>query len=214
VIKTHGHPQQAPRLGGVLAALVNVGLALLFALFASAQVSKAIETGQWAASIPLVAQESLIVLLCLTRRRSSAASSRPGDWILGIGGTLLPLLIRPGDVPGPLSWLGEPLQYVGVLSASVALGCLGRSFGLVAAHRGVKTSGLYRLVRHPAYASYLLGYVGYLLYYPTERNAMIVVATLVVLNARAIVEERFLRRDRDYRVYLRVTPSRFVPYVY
>jgi protein-S-isoprenylcysteine O-methyltransferase Ste14 len=214
VSEPHGHPRRAPRLEGVLAAIGNLGLALLFAIFATAQVSKAIETGNWAASMPLVTQESLLVLLCLTRRRSSATSSRPGDWILGVGGTLLPLLMRPGDVPGPLSWLGEPLQCVGVLSAAVALGSLGRSFGLVAANRGIRTSGLYRLVRHPAYAGYLLGHFGYVFCYPTKGNAMIAVATLFVLNARAIVEERFLQRDHDYRVYFRVTPSRFVPYVY
>ena len=39
-------------------------------------------------------------------------------------------------------------------------------------------------------------------------------ATLVALNARAIVEERFLARDSLYRDYLERTPWRFVPYVH
>jgi protein-S-isoprenylcysteine O-methyltransferase Ste14 len=84
----------------------------------------------------------------------------------------------------------------------------------VAANRGIKTSGLYRLVRHPAYAGYLLGYTGYVLCYPTMGNALIAVATLLALNARAIVEERFLLRDQSYRAYLRGTRWRFMPYVY
>ena len=203
-----------PRLEGILAALGNLGIALLYVLFATSQVSNAIETGQWAITMPLVAQESLVVVLCLTRRSSFATSGRLGDWILGVGGTLLALLMRPGDVPGPLSWLGEPLQLVGVSSAALALACLGRSFGLVAANRGIKMSGLYRLVRHPAYAGYLLASTGYVLCYPTTGNAMVAVATLLALNARAIVEERFLRHDPSYCDYLRGTRWRFVPYLY
>jgi protein-S-isoprenylcysteine O-methyltransferase Ste14 len=111
-------------------------------------------------------------------------------------------------------WLGQPPQLVGASSAALALACLGRSFGLVAANRGIKTSGLYRMVRHPAYAGYLLGYAGYVLCYPTTANALIAVATLVALNARAIVEERFLRHDPSYCDYLNGTRWRFVPYVY
>jgi len=199
------------QLGAVLS---NLALALMFGFFASAHVSKAIATGQWATTMPIVAQETILVALVLIRRRSLATSGRPADWILGIGGTLLPLLMRPGDVSGPLSWLGEPLQLVGASSAALALACLGRSFGVVAANRGIKTSGLYRLVRHPAYAGYLLGYAGYVLCYPTTGNALIAVATLLALNLRAIVEERFLERDPSYRDYLRATRWRLVPYLY
>jgi protein-S-isoprenylcysteine O-methyltransferase Ste14 len=163
---------------------------------------------------PLVAQESLLVVLFLSRRRSVAASDRLADWALAAAGTFLPLLLRPGGTPGPLAWLGEPLQFLGVAAAVLALASLGRSVGVVAANRGIKTSGLYRLVRHPAYAGYLLGYVGYVLCYPTSRNTLLVVATLLALNARAIVEERFLRHDPSYGDYLRGTRWRFVPYVY
>jgi protein-S-isoprenylcysteine O-methyltransferase Ste14 len=155
-----------------------------------------------------------LVAFILIRRRSLTTSGRPADWILGVGGTLLPLLMRPGDISDPLSWHGQPLQLIGVSSAALALACLGRSFGLVAANRGIKTSGLYRMVRHPAYAGYLVGYAGYVLCYPTTSNALIAVATLLALNARAIVEERFLRHDPSYCDYLRGTRWRFVPYLY
>jgi protein-S-isoprenylcysteine O-methyltransferase Ste14/uncharacterized membrane protein (UPF0127 family) len=194
--------------------VANLGLALLYGFFVAAAASKIATTGQWGTATPLVAQEAMLVGLVLARRRSVATSGRSTDWILGIGGTLLPLLMRPEGVPGPLSWLGEPLQFVGVGTAFVALACLGRSFGLVAANRGIKTSGLYKLVRHPTYAGYMLGYVGYVQCYPTPRNALIAVATLLALNARAHVEERFLCHDYNYRTYLRGTRWRFVPLVY
>jgi len=213
-IEGDGEPAPARRYAGLRAALGNLALALMYGFFAAAHLSKAIATGQWATTTPLVAQEALLVVLFLSRRRSVAASGRLGDWAVAAAGTFLPLLLRPGGVPGPLAWLGQPLQFLGVAAAVLALASLGRSVGVVAANRGIKTSGLYRLVRHPAYAGYLLGYVGYVLCYPTTRNTLLVVATLLALNARAIVEERFLRHDPSYGDYLRGTRWRFVPYVY
>jgi protein-S-isoprenylcysteine O-methyltransferase Ste14/uncharacterized membrane protein (UPF0127 family) len=207
-------PAPATRFHGVGAALGNLALALGFGFFAAANMSRAVATGQWATTMPMVFQEALLVVLFLTRRRSLVTSGRPLDWAVAVVGTALPLLLRPGDVPGPLSWLGEPLQCLGVGAAILALASLGRSFGVVPANRGIKTSGLYRLVRHPAYAGYLLGYTGYVLCYPTPRNALLVVVTLLAFNIRAIVEERLLQRDPSYDAYLRGTRWRFVPYVY
>jgi protein-S-isoprenylcysteine O-methyltransferase Ste14 len=215
-VEISGQAEAAPRvrLDVVGALTTNLVLALLYGFFATAHVSTAIATGQWVATMPIVAQEALLVVLFLTRRRSIATSSRPADWIIGAAGTLLPLFMRPADVPGPLAWLGQPLQFAGVAVAATALGFLGRSVGMVAANRGIKTSGLYRFVRHPAYTGYLLSYLGYTMSFPTPRNVLLVAATLLALNVRAIVEERFLEQDPSYRVYLRGTPWRFVPFVY
>jgi protein-S-isoprenylcysteine O-methyltransferase Ste14/uncharacterized membrane protein (UPF0127 family) len=207
-------PVPAQQGSGAGAAMVNLALAVMYGLFASAHVTRALATGEWLTTMPIVAQEALLVVLFLTRRRSQATSTRIGDWAVGIAGTVLPLFLRPSGDPGPLAWLGEPLQGVGLAAAVLALASLGRSVGIVAANRGVKTAGLYRLVRHPAYAGYLLGYAGYLLCYPSPQNAMLVAGTLVALVGRALVEERFLQRDPRYCDYLLVTPWRFVPYVY
>jgi len=207
-------PARAARPNGVGVAIGNLALALGFGFFAAANLSRGVSTGQWATTMPIVVQEALLVVLFLTRRRSLVTSGRPLDWAVAVVGTALPLLLRPGDVPGPLSWLGAPLQCFGVGAAILALTSLGRSFGVVPANRGVKTSGLYRLVRHPAYAGYVLGDLGYVLCNPTPGNALLVAVTLLAFNFRAIIEERLLRRDPSYDTYLRATPWRFVPYVY
>jgi len=204
----------ASRRVDVAALLGNVALAGIFGLFAGSQVSAAISTGQWATTMPIALQETLLVVLFLTRRRCFVTSDRPIDWIVGVTGTVLPLFMRPDVVRGPLNWLGEPLQFVGVMAAVTALSFLGRSFGFVAANRGVKTSGLYKFVRHPTYAGYMVAYVGYVMSYPTPSNLLVALATLFAFNARAIFEERLLRRDPCYRAYQLGTPWRFVPYVY
>ena len=54
--------------------------------------------------------------------------------------------------------------------------------GIVAAHRGIKTGGLYRAVRHPIYAAYLLAFGGFVLAHPSGYN------TLVLLIWAGIVE--------------------------
>src|SRR5437867_613532 len=133
---------------------------------------------------------------------------------LGLVGAFLPLLLRPGDGAGPLARLAEPLQAVGLLITLAGVFSLGRSFGLIAADRGIKTHGVYRLVRHPLYAGYLLGYLGYLGVYPSLWNCVLTVGTAVALNCRALVEERFLARDPAYREYLRRVRWRFLPSVY
>ena len=207
-------PDDSGRLDTFGTLVCNLVVAALYGLFAAAHLTKGWNTGQWATTMPLVAQEALLVLLFLGRRRSLAVSSRPLDWAIGIAGTLLPLFMRPAERLGPLSALGEVLQVAGLSFAVAGLTFLGRSIGIVAANRGVKTAGAYRLVRHPMYVGYLIGYVGYALSYPSARNALLVAMTLLALNARAVVEERFLAHDPLYRRYLLRTHWRFVPYLY
>ena len=70
------------------------------------------------------------------------------------------LLARPGG-DGLPRVLCEVVQLSGLLVAFLSLATLGRSFGIVAANRGVKTRGPYRFVRHPTYMGYLICYLGY-----------------------------------------------------
>jgi protein-S-isoprenylcysteine O-methyltransferase Ste14 len=214
IVEIEGPSEGAGYASGVWTAFCNLALALFYFFFASAHLSLARRTGQWPTVLPMVIQEALLVVLFLARRQSLATSGRIFDWIVGVAGTFLPLFMRATDELGPLSWLGKPVQAVGLVASVMAIGFLGRSFGLVAANRGIKTRGLYRVVRHPIYASYVLGYLGYVLSYPTTWNCVLTAITLAALGARASVEERFLERDAGYREYLRRTRWRFVPYLY
>jgi protein-S-isoprenylcysteine O-methyltransferase Ste14 len=192
----------------------NLLLAALYVRFATAHLAIARATGQWATTLPLVVQEALLVILFLSRRRSLVASHRPLDWGVAIVGTLLPLLMRPTEALGRLAAVGQPVQVIGLALAAVAVGFLGRSVGVVAANRGIKTGGLYRVVRHPMYAAYLVSYLGYVLAYPSGWNTLIAGATLAALSVRAVVEERLLaEHDPAYAAYLQRTPWRFVPWV-
>lgn len=195
-------------------ALGNVFLAMFYLFFAAAHVTAGRRTGEWATILPVLVQESLLAILFLSRRPTVAVSQRPLEWITGIVGTFLPFLLRPAEHVGPLVALGFPIQVTGLLLVIVALTSLGRSIGIVPADRGLKSGGLYGVVRHPMYAAHIIAYLGYALSYPSALNIVVVAAVVVALNARAIFEERLLGHDPRYRDYLHRTHWRFLPYVY
>ena len=87
-----------------------------------------------------------------------------------------PLLVRPGAAAALapevctvlLSAAGLRVVIAGKLS-------LGRSFGLMPANRGVVSTGLYRIVRHPIYMGYLITHVGFLAANPSLWNIVVLV---------------------------------------
>jgi protein-S-isoprenylcysteine O-methyltransferase Ste14 len=192
----------------------NVLLAAFYLLFVLRHVAFARHTGAWATTMPLVVQESILVPLILTRRRSTATSRSPLDWVAGVACTFLPLLMRAAETTTAFRPVGETLQILGLSVVILSIAFLRRSFGLVAAHRGIKTGGPYALVRHPMYAAYMVSQIGYVLVNQSPRNVAIAVITCGGLALRAALEERLLARDPAYESYRRRIRWRFVPYVY
>lgn len=191
----------APRLRPVAPWVANVLVAALYATFAVTHLALAYRTGRWAQILPLVVHESLLVVLFLSRRPAVRTSRRPGDWLVAGVGTWLPLLLLAQEGPALLPPLGAVLQGIGLGLALLALATLGRSVGVVPADRGIKTGGLYRLVRHPAYAAYLITYAGFTLSHPSPWNAAVTAATSGLLVARLLAEERCLAANPAYRAY-------------
>jgi protein-S-isoprenylcysteine O-methyltransferase Ste14 len=91
---------------------------------------------------------------------------------------------------------------------------LGRSFGLIPANRGIVSSGLYKLVRHPIYLGYLITHVAFLAANPAPWNIVLLVTTDLALLARAVCEERTLARDEEYRAYQTRVRWRVLPGVF
>jgi protein-S-isoprenylcysteine O-methyltransferase Ste14 len=192
----------------------NVGLALVCLLLGALHLEGTQQSGRWVTSVLLVVQQGLLMVLFLFRRRTVETSARVYDWVIAVTGSFIPLAMRERTGPPTLAWLGEPVQGLGLILAIVASGFLGRSMGIVAANRGVKTGGVYGIVRHPMYAGHVLGYLGFLTANPSWWNAGITAITVAFMAARAHVEERLLSRDPAYRAYLSRTRWRLVPYLY
>ena len=88
---------------------------------------------------------------------------------------------------------------------------LGRSFGLMPANRGVVSSGVYRIVRHPIYLGYLITHVAFLVATPSAWNIAALLAADAALLARAVCEEQTLARDERYRTYQQTVRWRVCP---
>jgi protein-S-isoprenylcysteine O-methyltransferase Ste14 len=145
---------------------------------------------------------------------------RAKGWILvGIQGILLAflLLAPPGHawrVPTLLRAVGQVLRWGGLVG--IAIGAL--RLGLAASvhpepsQRSVlRTTGPYRLVRHPIYSGVLVFAVGI----AAASGSLADIAALVALAALASFKARFeeallAERFPGYRAYAEVTP-RFVP---
>jgi protein-S-isoprenylcysteine O-methyltransferase Ste14 len=132
--------------------------------------------------------------------------------LLGYSGTLAPLFVHPADLaPVPLLWVGAAAQGAGNVLAVVGICDLGRSFGIVAAHRRIKTGGLYRSVRHPIYAAYLLAFGGFVLAHPSIYNGVVLLAWGIIQIARIHAEEHLLAADPQYTTYAQRVRHRLIP---
>jgi protein-S-isoprenylcysteine O-methyltransferase Ste14 len=197
---------------GLTRAGVDVSLAALYVLFAWAHLV-AFRQHPRPSLVLMVLMETIFAFFILVRRPTDAASRSAWDWATTVGGTLAPLLLRPLQSTSDLV-AGELIQSAGALLTVMGALSLNRSFGLVPAHRGVKTGGLYRWVRHPLYLSYTLSHVGYLVSNFTVPNSLAVVVAFALQLARIANEERFLSRYPEYRSYQARTRWRILPYLY
>jgi protein-S-isoprenylcysteine O-methyltransferase Ste14 len=170
-----------------------------------------IQTGRFTGLL-LLASEALVVVLTVFRRptgivdRSVPARALTTISLIGpllVGPTTSAVLL-PGAATVTLSAIGLLIVIGGKLS-------LGRSFGLMPANRGIVSTGLYRLVRHPIYMGYLITHVGFFAANATIWNLLTFVGADVALMIRAVYEERVLARDAEYGAYQQKVRWRVVP---
>jgi protein-S-isoprenylcysteine O-methyltransferase Ste14 len=165
--------------------------------------------------------------LFFLRRRDTGAHRPVSVWaatIIGSWGFLLARPIGGGYFDAPRLFGAQPLfhssalwigmQLVGTVMAILSLSSLGRSFGLLAANRGLRTGGAYRIVRHPAYASYFVVQIAYLFENLSLWNVVVFAVVVVAQLTRIAQEEAFLSRDSAYASYAKEVRYRLVPGVY
>lgn len=204
----HARRRLAGRIGK---ALVNLAGAAGAAFFARASLEFYLHTHRLIGGLFFLEQAWFVIAFLIRRpARSVATSGTP--WLLAAAGTFGGLLLRPsGAHPAWGVTAGLALQVAGLALAIGALLVLGRSFGFVAADRGLVTRGPYAVVRHPVYAAYVLIQVGYLLQSLSWRNAAVVAFVTLANAGRALAEERLLASSADYESYRRRVRWRLVP---
>lgn len=156
--------------------------------------------------------QGLVLAFLLLRRPAREITRRPRDWAVAFGATVLPMFVVPagGDALVPSAVYGALMLAGMALHLSAKLS-LRRSFGVVAANRGVQSAGAYRFIRHPMYAGYMVGHVGFLLAGPSLTNALMIATVWVLHVTRILTEERVLSADPSYRDLMARTRFRLIP---
>lgn len=103
---------------------------------------------------------------------------------------------------------------VGAFFQILTIISLNRSFALVAAKREIKTAWMYRIVRHPLYASYCLVFLGYMLTNTSLANVLVYLAAMIFLCLRIFREEKHIALDPVYREYMLKVHYRLIPFVF
>jgi protein-S-isoprenylcysteine O-methyltransferase Ste14 len=202
-----------PRLWSAHAidAVERLFLLCLFAWFVSRILPS---VGAQPYNMLILVSESLTAFLVLIRRPGPMATSLYA-WAIAIVGTCSPLLVLPTEdatlIPVKLAAF---LMVSGLFVSLAAKAFLRRSFGIVAASRGVRRGGPYRLVRHPMYSGYVVTQIGFLLLNPSLWNVAVYAVTWGTLLLRVREEEAFLSQDPAYRDYQGDVRYRLMPGVF
>jgi protein-S-isoprenylcysteine O-methyltransferase Ste14 len=213
--------------GGVMVSDKNAGRALVLDLIERAAIAIFFSAMAWSflvswqqngnlVSLILLLSESSVVLFIVIRRSTGDVSVRPIDWLVAVLGTTAPLLVRPtggGEALASL-YICVPLMLTGLALQIAAKLTLRRSFGVVAANRGLKVTGPYRLVRHPMYAGYLMTQIAFLLTNPSAWNLAVYSFAMALQIGRIMAEEQVLASDPSYRAFAAAVPHRLVPRVF
>jgi protein-S-isoprenylcysteine O-methyltransferase Ste14 len=207
------NPGQAKRiLIELLSVLSRVLPATYFAIVCLGFWKNFVQTGK-GTSLLWMASEGLVILLLVFRRESHRLSRHPWDWIVALGGSFTVLLVRPASAIVP-EFIGVALQLAGTVFEIYAKVFLGRSFGIVAADRGIVVGGPYRIVRHPIYLVYFVTHVGFLLANGSPRNLALYIVVYFFQISRILSEERILSEDDVYREYRGRVRFRLIPGVF
>ena len=162
----------------------------------------------------LIMLSECMTALCMVIRRPGPVATTFYAWGIAMVGTWSPLLVMPGGIQLLPESAATALMVGGLMCSISAKIFLRRSFGVVAANRGVQRDGPYRAVRHPIYFGYLLTQAGYLSICYSGWNLLVYTACWLAMILRIRAEEAVLAEDEAYRDYRRHVRYRLLPAIW
>lgn len=199
-------------LQGIRLAFTNLLLATFFLFFAVSNAQSFLANPRLSVFLIVIA-ESIAAVFLIIRRNPHETWHSWQTWLTTTCGTLAPFLLRPVEGAEDIL-VGEILLVFGVAMQILSLVSLNRSFGLLPALRGVKSSGMYAWVRHPLYAAYVIIFLGYLVNNQSLNNAAVILFGIAFLVMRIHYEEELLMQEADYKHYVSRTRWRLIPAIW
>ena len=193
--------------------LSNIALAVLWGSFVWRHSALYLE-GKQSFVLLFILVETILVFVFLFRKKPKDISIRPIDWSIALAGTFSPLLFTPSHIA--LSAItGNTLLFLGTAIVFLSYLSLNRSFGIVPADRGIKTEGLYRLVRHPMYLGYIVLDTGYVVLNASSYNVLVFLIIIGTIAWRIRAEEMFFEStNKEYTAFKKQTRFALLPFVY
>ena len=190
----------------IAACLVLVGIGIKVVSF---------QKSPWYLAIGSISFYVMMLVLFIFRHPIKESSMKPLHWFFALSGTLLPLAITiQSHRPPFLTWISLPIEIAGMCFSLIAIYTLGRSFGIIAANREVKTHGVYKIIRHPLY----LGEGLWLFALVLQNISLFNMALFMVQSAcqaiRILEEEQLLQKDDTYNTYKQTVPWRIIPGIF
>ena len=163
----------------------------------------------------MLVSELLVVAFTIVRRRPTTVDRSWDARLVTVVSVAGPPLLRPVAEGGLLGdAFTAAVSIVGLMVIIAGKFSLGRSFGVMPANRGIVCSGVYRALRHPIYAGYVICHLAFLVAHPSALNLIVLIAADVALLVRSLYEERTLRYDTAYVRYCETVRWRVVPGVF
>jgi len=164
-------------------------------------------------TIFFISYQLIALAFLLIRKNAVTLSSRPLDYVYALLGLGSSLLFRPAYAYSN-SIIGMFLEAAGGFFVLGAFLSLNRSFGIAPENRGVKTIGLYRIIRHPMYFGYVVVEIGFVINNFSAFNLTVLVVAIFFTILRLRAEERVLRKDSRYIEYSQRTRWRLIPFIF
>ena len=158
----------------------------------------------------LILINSVALVLFIVRRDPTKLGGK-SDLVIALVGTFMVSLLQDKHSVANTELFPTVLQIAGLLGWGWSLSTLGRSFGIVAADRGLVQHGPYRFLRHPIDAFEILFFLGYLAAVPTPRSTAIIGVWIVFQCLRIVREERIIE---GYDAYTNNVRWRLIPFVW
>jgi protein-S-isoprenylcysteine O-methyltransferase Ste14 len=186
---------------------LDILIAVVWIVYAGLYLMKALRGGGLVHLGQMGAMTVFATLFLL--RRPARRTGAPWETVLAVMTVLMPVALQPA--PGYVHWLGEAIQVAGLGGMIIAVVSLGRSFGVAPADRGLRTTGLYRWLRHPLYAMEILVFAGFLLANTSWWNLRVLSLNTLLQIIRITREERILD---GYAGYAATVRWRLIPLIW